>query len=406
MGRDSRTPRSKRARGPRVYRRNDGAVFWAYVDRTTRFSLDTTDEAEALRKLGEYLSKRSTGPARPGRGEATLERIGEAYCDAPHGWSKNTQHTTALRVTAFVEAMNDAGIIAASHITVEVLDAWRAERMALVSRATINRDEVVARSMLRWAVERGMCPSSPFEGRKLLREPKRRAAPLIPSPASVRRALVAMREIADELQAAPARKYIGPIKRGFSVDAMRGAALTAEAALLSGLRLDELRHLRSEHLSSAGVRVAPEDGAADEAWSTKGYRERLIPLAPAARQVVGEFIAWRASAKGGQGRTSAMAQTWLADKIREGCKRAGVEPFDPHDLRRTFATNCVRSGVPLTVVRDWLGHRDVQTTERYLGRYAEDALLTVPMAAEPPPEGCTQSCTQPCTQHPKKPANS
>lgn len=317
--------------------------------------------------------------------------------------------------------MRGLGVIAASHITEAVLDAWRARRMTEAGRATINRDEVVARSMLAWGRERGLCGETPLASRKLLREPKRQAAPIIPSPATVRRVLAAMRVLADELATAPVRKYVGEVKRAFAADAMRGAALTVETALLSGLRLDELRHLRSEHVSSVGVRVAPEAGTADEAWSTKSYRERMIPLAPDARRVVGEYLAWRVAARGGQGRTAEMAQTWLADKIRAGAARVAADEyppgearaarevavrFDPHDLRRTFATECVRGGIPLTVVRDWLGHRDVQTTERYLGRYAEDALLVVPYAAPEPPAGCTQSCTQPCTQHPRNPGNS
>lgn len=433
VGRDSRVPRRKRARGPRVYQRAGGEVWWAYLDRETRVSLDTTDEAEAHRRLAERLAQRVPGAARPARGEATLERIGVAYMEAPHGWSKRNAHTNDLRVASFIEAMAAQGVIAASHITEAVLDAWRARRMTEAGRATINRDEVVARSMLAWGKERGLCGDTPLATRKLLREPKRQAAPIIPSPATVRRVLAAMRVLADEIAAAPVRKYVGEVKRAFAADAMRGAALTVETALLSGLRLDELRHLRSEHVSSVGVRVAPEAGTADEAWSTKGYRERLIPLAPDARRVVGEYLAWRVAARGGQGRTAEMAQTWLADKIRAGCGRVALdeypvaddEPravteardareaavrFDPHDLRRTFATECVRGGIPLTVVRDWLGHRDVQTTERYLGRYAEDALLVVPYATPAPPAGCTQSCTQPCTQpctqHPRNPGNS
>ena len=43
-----------------------------------------------------------------------------------------------------------------------------------------------------------------------------------------------------------------------------------------------------------------------------------------------------------------------------------------HDCRRTYATATHRAGVPIDRVRALLGHRDVQTTERYLGRYRSD----------------------------------
>ncbi len=49
-----------------------------------------------------------------------------------------------------------------------------------------------------------------------------------------------------------------------------------------------------------------------------------------------------------------------------------------HDCRRTFATELVRHGQPLTIVRDRMGHADVETTERYLGRYRSDRDRVVP----------------------------
>nr|MBK7069574.1 site-specific integrase [Deltaproteobacteria bacterium] len=49
-----------------------------------------------------------------------------------------------------------------------------------------------------------------------------------------------------------------------------------------------------------------------------------------------------------------------------------------HDCRRTFATELHRSGQPLTLVRDRMGHGDVETTEGYLGRYRSDRDRVVP----------------------------
>lgn len=37
----------------------------------------------------------------------------------------------------------------------------------------------------------------------------------------------------------------------------------------------------------------------------------------------------------------------------------------PHTLRHSFACNAILHGQPLTVVRDWLGHSDIQQTEIY-----------------------------------------
>jgi integrase len=67
--------------------------------------------------------------------------------------------------------------------------------------------------------------------------------------------------------------------------------------------------------------------------------------------------------------------------LKAACLATKVPRFGLHDLRRAFATQAVRAGVPLTVVRDWLGHRLVATTERYVGRYRSDGDLVAPTPA-------------------------
>jgi integrase len=47
------------------------------------------------------------------------------------------------------------------------------------------------------------------------------------------------------------------------------------------------------------------------------------------------------------------------------CRRAGLEDFRFHDLRHTCAAWLVTAGVPLAEVRDLLGHKTIQMTERY-----------------------------------------
>jgi len=271
--------------------------------------------------------------------------------------------------------MASRGVLRPSQITDAALDHWRTSRMALRSRATVNRDEVVARALLAWCAERGLCGITPLARRRLLREPRRSDAPEIPSPETVRRVLVELHAMAAEIERSVVRTEAGEERRSRRADTTRGIALALETALLTGLRLDELRHLSPEHVFSHAVRVLPESGPALEAWATKSYRDRSIPLGPESLARVRAFAAWRVRAIGSSRRPAALTQSWIARRVRAAAKRAGVPAFDPHDLRRTFATEAVRRGIPVTVVRGWLGHRDVSTTERYLGRYAEDASL-------------------------------
>lgn len=355
MRRDRRV--SGRKSGPHLYQR--GAVWWAYLDRDTRVSLETDDQATARARFAERLKEHAAGAARRRPGETALDVIAEKYLAAPHGWSRRTLHTTRLRVTAFVEAMDALDVTHPSLITPAALDAWRTPRMAERSRVTINRDEIVARRMLAWAAGQGMCAETPLAARKALKEPRRKPPPLIPSPAEVSTVVAALEGLGEH-----------------------GAALTIATALATGKRLDELRHMTAEHVGRASVSVVPEVGPAAEAWQSKSYKERTIPVSPNAARVAREFVEWR-TGKGGKGKPVGLADTWIAAKIdagREACKPV-VSKFRMHDLRRTFATECVRAGIPITTVRDWLGHRDVQTTERYLGRYRSDADMVAPTPA-------------------------
>ena len=36
-----------------------------------------------------------------------------------------------------------------------------------------------------------------------------------------------------------------------------------------------------------------------------------------------------------------------------------------HDLRHTFGTAMAGTGVPMRTLQEWMGHRDIETTQRY-----------------------------------------
>ena len=59
---------------------------------------------------------------------------------------------------------------------------------------------------------------------------------------------------------------------------------------------------------------------------------------------------------------------WAIWSVVEQCaKQIGIERFRAHDLRRTCAKLCRKSGGDLEQIKFLLGHSSIQTTERYLG---------------------------------------
>jgi site-specific recombinase XerD len=53
--------------------------------------------------------------------------------------------------------------------------------------------------------------------------------------------------------------------------------------------------------------------------------------------------------------------------VKECAERAGIEKLAPHDLRRSCARWCHKSGGELEQIQFLLGHASVLTTERYIG---------------------------------------
>jgi integrase len=60
--------------------------------------------------------------------------------------------------------------------------------------------------------------------------------------------------------------------------------------------------------------------------------------------------------------------------VEQSAREIGIERFGAHDLRRTCAKLCRKSGGDLEQIKFLLGHSSIQTTERYLGSEQEIAI--------------------------------
>ena len=56
----------------------------------------------------------------------------------------------------------------------------------------------------------------------------------------------------------------------------------------------------------------------------------------------------------------------IDNRIRKCCRNAGIEVKSAHDIRRTVASEMHMNGVPIELIRDYLGHKDIKTTWDYI----------------------------------------
>jgi integrase len=84
----------------------------------------------------------------------------------------------------------------------------------------------------------------------------------------------------------------------------------------------------------------------------------------------------RSITKGGKiGKSLSDWSVWSVwSVVEQSAKQIGIENFGAHDLRRTCAKLCRKSGGDLEQIKFLLGHSSIQTTERYLGSQQEIAV--------------------------------
>jgi integrase len=75
----------------------------------------------------------------------------------------------------------------------------------------------------------------------------------------------------------------------------------------------------------------------------------------------------RSVSKSGKVNRDTLSDWAVWSVVEQSSKQIGIEHFGAHDLRRTCAKHCRKSGGDLEQIKFLLGHSSIQTTERYLG---------------------------------------
>jgi len=241
--------------------------------------------------------------------------------------------------------------------------AFLAHRAAEVERATIARGLSVVRTFIRFLERRGLATSPALA---VLRAPKLPKS--VPKPLSV----VDAAEMIDAPAAAAGSAW--QAKRDVAVlTLLYGCGLRISEAL--GLKRSEAP--QGEPLMITG----------------KGQKQRMVPVLPAVREAIADYLAacpYALAAAGPLfvGARGGPLHPRIVQRQMQVLRGAlGLpETATPHALRHSFATHLLGGGGDLRAIQELLGHASLSTTQRYTSVETE-RLLAVYESAHPRARG-------------------
>jgi integrase/recombinase XerD len=147
----------------------------------------------------------------------------------------------------------------------------------------------------------------------------------------------------------------------------------------AGMRIAEIAYTRVGDVLAADGSIKPEIRLSAE--QTKGKRGRVVVLSEKLRKELCSYLQYRFATKHLIELTasSVMGKPLFSTQKRDGfnpntaCyhfhmlyKQAGLDGASSHSGRRSFLTQLSSKSVPLKVLMELAGHRQAQTTMRYI----------------------------------------
>ena len=312
---------------------------WVEKWRTTRTSVKKNAERQR-REL-----ERELDAGKRAESDMTWEEFVELFLEK-HAARKPSTTLCVYRqcLNAFTEVVKPKKLAKVGHA---VLEDFADKRLRLGNApATVNRDLRHVRAALRWAKRRGLIPDAPdFKG-VFLRE-DRKTPTIIPEE--------------DFMAMVGALRKPDLILKRRSADWWRVFLYVAHYL---GLRRSEILGLTWGRVSfdTLEVRVL--------AATSKGRKERIVPIAPELGNVLKQW-----QDQQGKVKSTDPVLPWPYDTYRQLYEdwhliqtAAGIpdgEHYVPKNCRSTCASELIAANVPTVVVKDFLGHATVATTENY-----------------------------------------
>jgi len=124
-------------------------------------------------------------------------------------------------------------------------------------------------------------------------------------------------------------------------------AKLVKVALATGCRREELMGAKLDQVGADVFHI----------WKSKNQGQRSIPITPETAQELRELLS------GEMPSMRSLRRHWDAAKAKMGL--ADDTEFVFHACRHTCATRMVDADVDILVIKEWLGHKRLETTQRY-----------------------------------------
>lgn len=299
-----------------------------HAGRRYRRSFKDRTDAELWRRESDLRSAQGLEPLPPRRGSSSSQPDGRTLLDlhvSTHTAVWASQRTSymsdvGLRVVRCLGEGRDPASVSYQDV-VDLVARWRSEGLA---GSTVNKRLSALGAMLShgrklgWVRER---PEMPFQA-----------------------------------QAPSDRRYLEDREVEAIVSHLEVNGRVAEAGAVTflaetGLRVSEAIGILWRDVRPSHVLVWPT--------GSKNGKPRMVPLVASAKAVLAGIR------KEGAGPFVDMSRDTLTRAFKSAADSCGVEGVVLHSLRHTCASRLVMAGVDIRRVKEWMGHRTIETTMTY-----------------------------------------
>jgi integrase/recombinase XerD len=214
------------------------------------------------------------------------------------------------------------------------IQAYLAEMLERVSPAAVSNERKALVSLFSFLHSEGLWPTNPLNGIRHVRVSYRER--LCP-------------EIEDVTKVLNSRCL-----RRKDTEKLRTLVLLLAT---TGMRISEAAGILKQNINPDALEVRV---------TGKGDKQRVVPLLPQTAEALAKYIQEHLDGLPylfpDNGKTGHMDIYSFGKALKKACRRAGVRPFTPHQLRHFYATQMLRGGAKLEVVSRILGHAGVGIT--------------------------------------------